>query len=185
MKYASCVVILCLSIVASTTGYSDRKPKTLRSMAAPSVAHGNTRITLIHLARTTSWSNQFVHGHDDQQGPMYAIPGVYLEFLVERLDEPATKPGFNESTIKLIQNGRLISASSPVIGGGDGGIEQYSQRSQRFGFNRPVVANEDEACIMWDYQRGLFLESGTVAIRFKAGFDQDNHMFEFNDIPLY
>ena len=184
MKYATCVFILLLSIVASTTGYSDRKPKTLRSTAAPSVTHGNTRITLIHLARTTSWSNQFVHGHDDQKGPVYAIPGVYTEFLVERLDETSAQPKFNESTIKLYQNGTLISASSPVIGGGDSGNEQYSVEKQRFGFKRPVVNNESNAHILWDYQRGIALESGTVTICFQAGFGQENHRFEFNDIPL-
>jgi len=185
MKYATCVLILFLSIVASTAGNSDKKPKTLRSMAAPSVTHGNTRITLIHLARTTSWSKQFVNGHDDQQGPMYAIPGVYLEFLVERLGEVSAKPGLNNSTIKLLQNGRLISAYSPVTPGGEGGIEQYSLRSQRFGFKRPVVKDDSKTCILWDFKRGISLESGTVAIRFQAGYDQDNHMFEFNDIPVY
>lgn len=185
MKCVTCMVLLCFFVVASTAGYSDRKPKVLRPMAAPSVTHGNTRITLIHLARTTSWSNQFVHGHDDQQGPVYAIPGVYLEFLVERLGEPSTQPKFNESTIKLFQNGRLISPSSPVTGGGHQGTEQYALRSQRFGFKRPMVSNESSTYMLWSFRRGLSLESGNVTIRFKAGFDQDNHMFEFNDIPLY
>ena len=185
MKYAACIAILGLFVVAATSGYSDKQPKTLSPMAAPSITHGNTRITLIHMARTTSWSNQFVHGHDAQQGPMYAIPGVYLEFLVEPMGELSAKSGLNSSTIRLLQNGRLISASSPVIGGGDSGIEQYALKKQRFGFKRPVVNDESKARIMWDCLRGISLESGKVTIRFEAGFDQENHMFEFKDVPLY
>lgn len=178
-------LIACFIIAASTAGYSDMKPKRLTSMAAPSVTHGNTKITLIHLARTTSWSSQFVHGDDDQNGPMYAIPGVLLEFLVERLGEASVQPKFNESTIKLFQNGRVISPANPVTGGGDQGTEQYSQRSQRFGFKRPMVSDESSTHMLWSFKRGLSLESGTVTIRFQAGFDQENHTFEFNDIPLY
>jgi len=182
---SSCIAICGLSIIAFTAGNSVNSSKPLAPVEAPSITHGNTRITLIHMTRTTSWSNQFVHGHDDQQGPMYAIPGVYLEFLVEPMGEVSAKPGLNESTIRLFQNGRLISASSPVIGGGDSGIEQYSLRKQRFGFKRPVVNDERRTGVMWDYQRGVSLESGKVTIRFKAGFDQDNHLFEFKDISLY
>jgi hypothetical protein len=185
MKYMAYIAILGLFVVASTSGDSNKKPKTLSSMTAPSVSHGNARITLIHMARTTSWSNQFVHGHDDQQGRMYAIPGVYLEFLVEQVGEVPANSGLNISTMKLFQNDRLISESSPVVGGGDGGIEQYSLRKQRFGFKRPKVNDESKAYIMWDYQRGKSIESGKVTIGFRAGFDQDNHMFEFKDIPLY
>ena len=180
-----CIAIFGLSIIAFAAGNSVNRPKPLASMEAPSITHGNTRITLLHMARTTSWSNQFVHGHDDRQGSMYAIPGVYLEFLVEPMGELSAKSGLNSSTIKLLQNGRLISASSPVIGGGDSGIEQYALKKQRFGFKRPVVNDESKARIMWDCLRGISLESGKVTIRFKAGFDQDNHMFEFKDIPLY
>ena len=185
MKYAACIAILGLFVAASTSGYSDKQLKTLPSMAAPSITHGNTRITLIHMARISSWSNQFVHGHDDQQGPMYAIPGVYLEFLVEPIGEVPAKSGLNSSTIKLLQKGRLIPASSPVVGGGDSGIEQYYLKKQRFGFKRPVVNDPSKAYIMWDYIRGISLESGKVMISFEAGFDQDNHLFKFRDIPLY
>jgi hypothetical protein len=185
MKCAACIAILGLFVVASTSGYSDKQLKTLPSMAAPSITHGNTRITLIHMSRITSWSNQFVHGHDDQQGPVYAIPGVYLQFVVEIVDEGLIKPGFNSSTIKLYQNGRLILPSSPVIGGGENGEEQYSLKKQQFGFKRPAVNDKSKTYIMWDYARGISLESGKVMISFKAGFDQDNHIFEFRDIPLY
>ena len=180
-----CFAICGLSMFAFTAGNSANRSKPLASMEAPSITHGNTRITLIHMARTTSWSNQFVHGHNDEQGPMYAIPGVYMEFLVEPIGDVSAKPGFNESTIKLFQNGRLISASSPVVGGGDGGIEQYSLKKEQFGFKRPVVNDERRTGVIWDYQRGISLESGKVTIRFEAGFDQDNHVFEFKDIPLY
>ena len=185
MKYAACITILGLFVVASTSGYSDKQPKTMSPMPAPSITHGNTRITLIHMARTTSWSNQHVHGHDDQQGPTYAIPGVHLVFLVEPMADLSAKSGLNSSTIKLFQNGRLLSASSPVVGGGDSGIEQYALKKERFGFKHPVVNDESKACIMWDYLRGISLESGKVTIRFEAGFEQENHMFEFKDIPLY
>ena len=185
MKHAACIAILGLFVVGSTSGFSDEQPKTLSSMAAPSVTHGNTRITLIHIARTTSWSNQHVHGHEDQQGPMYAIPGVYLEFLVEPMGELPAKSGLSSSTIKLLHNGRLISAPRPVQGGGDSGVEQYCLKKQRFGFKRPVVIDQSKTYIMWDYIRGIPLESGKATIRFNASFDQDSHLFEFKDIPLY
>ena len=185
MKHAASIAILGLFVVACAAGNSVNRPKPLGSMEAPSITHGNTRITLIHMARTTSWSNQFVHGHDDQQGSTYAIPGVHLVFLVEPMADLSAKSGLNSSTIKLFQNGRLLSASSPVVGGGDSGIEQYALKKQRFGFKDPVVNDESKACIMWDYLRGISLESGKVTIRFKAGFEQENHMFEFKDIPLY
>jgi hypothetical protein len=185
MKCATYMIILCLFIVVSTASESDIKPKTLTSMAVPSITNGNTKITLIHLARTTSWTNQFVDAHEDQQGPMYAIPGVYLEFLVERLDHIPAKSKKNISTINLFQNGRLLSESIPVIAGGEGGIEQYSLRNQQFGFKRPVVKDESKAYILWSFKRGISIESGNVTIRFQAGFDQDNHIFEFRDIPLY
>jgi serine/threonine protein kinase len=148
------------------------------------VTHGNTRITLIHLARTTSWSNQFVDGHEEPLGPVVAIPGVYMEFLAEYLGEAVPRPGFNESTIKLYQNGKLITASDHVVAGGDGGIKPYSKRNQQFGFNRPGVDNERSAVVLWNYKRGLSPEAGTVAIRFEAGFDQEKHLFEFHDIPI-
>jgi hypothetical protein len=180
-----CIAICGLSILAFAASNSVNRTKPLASMEAPSITHGNTRITLIHMARTTSWSSQFVHGHDDQQGPVYAIPGIYLEFIVEIVDEDLIKPGFNSSTIILYQDGRLISPSSPVIGGGEHGEKQYSLRSQRFGFKRPPVKDADKAGILWSFNRGLSLGSGTVTIRFQAGFDQDSYMFEFKDIPLY
>ena len=95
-----CIAICGLSIVAFTAGNSVNQSKPLASMEAPSVTHGNTRITLIHMARTTSWSNQHVHGHDEQQGPTYAIPGVFVEFLVEPIGDVPAKSGLNSSTIK-------------------------------------------------------------------------------------
>jgi hypothetical protein len=156
-------------------------------MAAPAVTHGNTRVTLIHMARTTSWSNQFVRSDADQQGPTYAIPGVFLEFLVEQIGEVSAKSRLNSATLKLFQNDSLISTSSPMVVGGDEVDENYSPKKQRFGFERPVVSDERKACIRSHYIRGISLESGKVTINFKAGFDGRDHqiMFEFKDIPLY
>ena len=185
MKRTVCIAILGLFVVASTSGYSARTDKILSPMEIPVVTHGNTKVTLLHIARTTSWSSQFVRGDEDQQGPMYAVPGAYLEFLVERLDEPSAPPQFNESTIKLFQNGRMISTSSPVTAGGASVNENYSPSSQRFGFQPPVVENQRKALILRSYKRGIALDSGHVTIRFTAGFDEDEYMFEFKDIPLY
>jgi hypothetical protein len=185
MKHATCIAVLGLALATSMAGSPDSRPKTLTSTAAPSVTHGNTRITLIHAARITSWSNQFVNGHDDQQGPTYAIPSIYLEFLVERLGSASAVSGLNHSTIELLQNGEPIAISSPVTGGGEYATEQYALRSQHFGFKRPAVEDKSRACILWSLHRGIILESDRATIRFKAGFGQEGYRFVFNDVPLY
>ena len=184
MKYAACIAILGLFVVASTSGHSDKKPKPLSSMAAPSITHGNTRITLIHMARTTSWSNQFVRGNDDREGPTYCIPGVYMEFVVEELDEVSTRCRLTGITTRLLQDGRLISPSR-VAGGGTGVNENFSRQSQRFGFKPPAVKEESKALILQDYMRGVALDSGLVTIHVNASIDDELQMFVFKDIPLY
>jgi hypothetical protein len=170
--------------IASTPDISDKKPKTLTPMVAPSVTHGNTRITLIHLARTTSWSNESIRGHGDRQGPMYALPGVYMEFVVEQLDEVSTQCGLTGITTKLLQDGRLTSESSQVILGGASVNENYSPQSQRFGFKPPVVKNERKSLILQHHKRGVALDSGQVTIRVTAAIDDDECLFVFKDIPL-
>jgi len=185
MKYATFITFLGTVIAASTANNPVETPKKLKPMPAPSLTQGNTKITLIHLARTTSWSNQFVNGHENQQGPIYAIPGVYMEFLFEQVDKTSDESDRNISTVKLIQNGRVLSGSKPIIKGGDGGIEQYLLNKQRFGFKRPKISDTSKAYIMWDFQRGISLEAGKVTIQFEAGSNQETHLFEFKDIPLY
>ncbi len=173
--------------IASTPGYSDKTPKTLAPMEAPTVTHGDTTVALIHIARTTSWSNQFVSGDGDQQGPMYAIPGVYLEFLVEQIGEVSAKSRLNGARITLLQGDRPISTSSPIVVGGDEVDANYFPKKERFGFKPPAVNDERKAWIRSHYLRGISLESGKVTINFEASFPGNDHlvMFAFKDIPLY
>lgn len=157
---------------------------TLMQSPAPSVTHGNIKITLIHLARTTSWSNEFSRGHDDRPGAMYAVPGVYMEFVVEQLDEVSTKCELTGITTKLLQNDRLISVSMTL---GVASVNaNYSIQSQRFGFKPPEVKDERKALILRHYMRGVALDSGQVTIRVNASIiDDELQMFVFKDIPLY
>ena len=88
-------------------GVSTTKPsKEIRPISSASVTHGDIRVTLLHIARTTSISNQYVRGNKEAGGSLYPIPGVYVEFLIERLGKAPINSGPNISSIEFWTGGK-------------------------------------------------------------------------------
>ena len=92
MKRSIVVSSILFIVIVSTVIASIKTTKDIEPITSASVTVGNTRVTLVNIARTVSLSNQYVHGQDGHQGRLYAIPSVYVEFLIERLGNTPIKP---------------------------------------------------------------------------------------------
>jgi hypothetical protein len=158
--------------------------KALIPTPMPSITKGNTRISLLHFGRTTSWSNEFVHG-SDAENSLYAIPGVFMEFYIERLNGESPEGGPNIYNIRLFQNGQVLPTLKSVIKGGSGANENYSEEGERYGFKRPLIKDDVKAYIISEYIRGKVLDSGNVMISLEGGFGEEELKFVFEDISLY
>ena len=169
-------------------GVSATKPsKEIRPISSASVTHGDTRVTLLHIARTTSISNQYVRGNKEASGSLYPIPGVYVEFLIERLGKVAIDidSGPNISSIEFWTGGKKAQSTQFVVAGGTGTVSQYKSATNQFGFDPPTVEDLDRACLRQSSQRGIILNGDKVEVRIQTGFDGKNKWFAFKDIPLF
>jgi len=169
------------TIIAST-----KKTKDIEPITSTSVTIGDTQVTLVNVARTISLSNQYVHGQDDQQGQLYAVPSVYVEFLIEWLGDTPIKTGPHDGGIEFWENGKKISTLDSVIDGGVGETKQYQSIESTFGFDMPKVDNPDRASIRIISERGFVFKSKRIEVRIRTSFDENElQWFVFENIPIY
>ena len=186
MKRSIVVSSILFIVMVSTIIASTKTTKDIEPITSTSVTIGDTRVTLVNIARTVSLSNQYVHGQDDQQGQLYAVPSVYVEFLIERLGDTPIKTGPHDGGIEFWENGKKISALGSVINGGVGETKQYQSIESTFGFDMPKVDNPDRARIRIISERGFVFKSKRIEVRIRTSFDENElQWFVFENIPIY
>ena len=165
MKYKILTLVMLSTALVSIVTAMMRTEIGIKTVGAASVTHGDTRVTLLHVARTTSLTKQFVQGPDEQEGRLYAVPGVYVEFLIERTGDKQIECGPHVSSVELWQNGEKVSGIRSVVAGGVGGIRTYSSDIHYFGFEPPAVENIERTRLRYSSKRGIVLKSGEVERR--------------------
>lgn len=186
MKRSIILTIILFIVMISTVIASIKRTKDIEPITSASVTIDDIRVTLVNIARTVSLSDQFVHAHDDKKGQLYAIPGVYMEFLIERLGNTEISSGPHITDVQFWENGKKISAIDSVVPGGVGGIRPYQSIEGKFGFNMPSVDNPDRTRIRYESSRGIVFTSKTIEVRLRTGFDNNElQWFVFENIPIY
>jgi hypothetical protein len=184
MKRGIALIIILSIVIVSTVIASIQQTKDIKPIASASVTKGDIRVTLVNIARTVSLSNQYMH--DNPQGRLYAIPSVYVEFLIERLGNTPINSGPHITDIEFWENGKKISAIDSVVSGGVGGIRPYQSIESMFGFDMPSLDNPDRTRIRYESIRGIVFTSKTIEIRLQTAFDNNElKWFVFENIPIY
>ena len=179
------VLILFLATVSAVIA-AIKKTEEIEPVSSASKTIGDTRVTLVNIARTVTLSNQYVHGHDDKKGQLYAVPGVYVEFIIERLGDTPIKTGPHFGGTEFWENGKKISALGSVIHGDTGEVKQYKAFENRLGFDMPETDNPDRAYIQFISDRGIVFTSKRIEVRIQTGFDDKKpQWFVFENIPIY
>jgi hypothetical protein len=155
----------------------------LQSIPRLTITKNNTRVTLLHIARTTSFSNNFVNGAEDDTNT-YVIPGSYVVYVVECLGADKIKNTNTLAPLQLWSNGQQLTAMASVVGGGSNRKESYSPVNM-FGFDLPSVKDESRSFIRKASLRGIAINSETVDIKITAGFNRESDLFEFNRVPIH
>ena len=186
MKRGIVVTIILFIVMISTVIASIKTTKDIEPITSASVTIGDTRVTLVSIARTVSLTDQYVQDQINQQGRLYAVPSVYVEFLIERLGDTPIKTGPHDGGIEFWENGKKISEIASVINGGVGETKQYQPVEDRFGFNMPSVDNPDRTYIRSSSDRGILFTSERIEIRIRTSFDNNKlQWFVFENIPIY
>jgi hypothetical protein len=190
MKRVYCgFIIICLftiSFAALIKAKADRpiQEMTLQSVPRLTITKNNTRVTLLHVAKTTSFPNSYVNGEDEDGTNTYVIPGSYVVYLVECLGDDEIRNTNTLSPVQLWRNGHKLTAMEPVARGGANKKESYSSANM-FGYDMPQVENESRSFIRKASLRGVAIPSETVDIKIRVGFNQESALFEFNGVPIY
>jgi len=185
MKYVIIFVCLLLICVVFVIFAQNIVPdKDIQKIQTTTITQKNTLVTLLHLARTTSYSKERVLVTEEGKGQLYAIPGVYTEFLIEYLGEAPIDNLSMSSPIQFWVNGKQIIELDTVVGGGTGVAQNYNL-DEVFGFIPPVVENKDRSRLIKESTRGIILPSGKVEIRIEVGFNNEKEWFVFKNIPVY
>jgi len=148
------------------------------------ITQQNTRVTLLHVAKITSFSQEWIHGTKKGDGNIYAIPGVYVEFLVECLGSDEIEKINLTGATQFWINDEKVEKLDSVVNSGTTTVCPYS-REKVFGCTPPVVEDESRAHLIKDTRRGVVLNSTTVDIKIKTGFNEESELFEFKNIPLF
>ena len=176
-----CLFTVCFASLIKADRPSQTK---LQSIPRLTITENNTRVTLLHIARTTSFSRNFVNGAEDDDTRTYVIPGSYVVYLVECLGDDEIKNTNTLAPLQLWSNGQQLTAMASVVSGGANRKESYRPVNM-FGFDMPSVSDESRSFIRKASLRGIAINSETVDIKVTAGFNQESELFEFNSVPIH
>jgi hypothetical protein len=177
MKTASVIALTSVALVCLTTAGAN--PEVGQSAFDPVQEQGNTRVTLLHFSRMTS----FLRRNHESTDSLPVTPGIEIVYLVEQLGSEPDERVHNSFPPKLLVSGERLQEVEGVVAGGESLLKSYSDTSFSYGFEMPAVAAPERARLVRNYMRGLTTDSDRVDLQIATGFGE-LLTFKFRDVPL-
>jgi hypothetical protein len=178
--------ILRLALIAATTAVSasglHAAPPAESPLPVfhPEQVQGETRLTLLEIARVTSFSSEYLVREAGEN--VRAIPGLKIVFRVERLGHSGSND-LHEGGVSVLVEGKPLSNHPMVIAGGNSLVEPVKRQLQT-GFHVDEKGDEGSPVMLCcEYIRGLSVPAGRAQLVIRVGFDK-LHDFKFENVPI-